>query len=138
MRGCADGDHVVLKLDDGEDLLKCLRDAVDEYGIGSGFVVLGIGMLCESEIGYYTGNGYERRRLDEPHELVALHGSISTDGETVIHLHCALAGADHRIVGGHIFSAKVRVVNEILIRKTGVRLGRRLNPATGLKELTLG
>jgi len=74
--------------------------------------------------------------LDESHELVALHGSISTKNEVVIHLHCALANQDHEIIGGHLKSAKVCVINEILIKKLAdVELGRSLNPATGLKEL---
>lgn len=132
------GGLVVIKLDDGEDIMACLRKAIDDFGIASGFVVAGIGMLADAEIGYFAGSEYRRKVLAEPHELVSLQGSISTEGETVIHLHCALAGPGHALVGGHLFSGKVRVVNEILIRKADVRLGRRFNPATGLKELTVG
>lgn len=138
MQGREDGGFIILKLDDGEDLMDCLRRAVGEYGITSGFVMSGIGMLCDLEIGYFSGKAYEKMRIDTPHELLSLQGSISTDGEVVIHLHCSLAGPDHRVVGGHLFSGKVRVVNEIFIRKVCVRLGRRQNPVTGLKELTVG
>jgi predicted DNA-binding protein with PD1-like motif len=136
MKGKEENGLVVLKLDDGEDLFECLNSAVDEYSIRSGFVILGIGMLADAEIGYFSKDGYEWKSLEEPHELVALHGSISTKGEVVIHLHCALANKDHDIIGGHLKGAKVCVINEILIKKLdSIELGRNLNPETGLKEM---
>ena len=127
---------VVLKLDDGEDLFECLNRAIEEFNIRSGFVILGIGMLADAEIGYFSADGYEWKTLEEPHELVALHGSISTKGEVVIHLHCALANRSREIIGGHLKGAKVCVINEILIKKlVSIELDRNLNPKTGLKEL---
>jgi len=132
-----DDGWVVLKLDDGEDVMECLQTAVRDFSIGSGFVTLGIGMLRDAEIGYFSGKGYERKRLAEPHEMTSLQGSISTSGETVIHLHVNLADGRHQIVGGHLFSAKACVLNEILVRIVDVKLARKLNPKTGLKELEL-
>ncbi len=127
---------IVLKLEDGEDLFDCINKAIEDFDIKSGFIILGIGMLTDVEIGFFAKGGYEWLRLEEPHELIALHGSISTKGETVIHLHCGLANKNHDIIGGHLKRAKVYVINEILIKKLAdVELGRNLNPATGLKEL---
>ena len=128
---------IILKLDDGEDLMECLRKAMKDFGIGSAFVTMGIGMLKHAEIGYFSGKGYEKKILEEPHEMISLQGSISTMGETVIHLHAGLANRNHQIFGGHLFSAKACVLNEILIKKVDVRLGRKPNPETGLKELFL-
>ena len=130
----ADG-FIVLKLDDGEDIMECLQRAIQDFKIGSAFVTTGVGMLRDAEIGYFTGDGYEKKLLAEPHEMVSLQGSISTMEETVIHLHVGLANPSHRILGGHLFSAKVCVINEILIKKVDVKLGRKLNQKTGLKEL---
>ena len=126
---------VVLKLDDGEDLIECLKKAILDFKIEAAFITMGIGMLKDAEIGYFTGKGYEKRLLKEPHEMISLQGSISTMGEVIIHLHVGLAKSSHQIVGGHLFSAKACVLNEILIKKVGVKLGRKLNPGTGLKEL---
>lgn len=115
-----------------------LRTAIKHYRITSGFVVAGIGMLRNTEIGYFTSSGYEKKRLDMPHELVSLQGSISTKGEVIIHLHCSLANEKHDLVGGHLFGATVCVLNEILIKKTdNIVLGRNLNSETGLKELDI-
>ncbi|MFO7618070.1 MAG: DNA-binding protein [Thermoplasmata archaeon] len=130
----ADG-FMVLKLDDGEDVMECLHKAIKDFHISSAFVTAGVGMLRDAEIGYFTGKGYEKKHLDKPHEMISLQGSISTMGETIIHLHCGLANENHQIVGGHLFSAKACVLNEILIKKVDVKLGRKLNPETGLKEL---
>jgi predicted DNA-binding protein with PD1-like motif len=136
MEGKEEKGVFVLKLDDGEDLFECLNRAIEEYNIKSGFVILGIGMLADAEIGFFSQEGYVWKKLEEPHELVALHGSISTKDMIVIHLHCALANKDHDIIGGHLKSAKVCVINEILIKKLDdIEFGRNLNPRTGLKEL---
>ncbi len=137
LEGKEDNDgFIVLKLEDGECLFECMDKAIDEFNIKSGFIVLGIGMLTDIEIGFFGKDGYEWKHLHEPHELIALHGSISTKGENVIHLHCGLANKEHEIIGGHLKSAQVYVINEILIKKlVDVELGRNLNPETGLKEL---
>jgi predicted DNA-binding protein with PD1-like motif len=136
LEGKEDRGIVVLKFEDGEDLFGCINKAIEDFDIKSGFIILGIGMLTDIEIGFFTKGGYEWKHLEEPHELIALHGSISTKGETVIHLHCGLANKNHDIIGGHLRKAKVFVINEILIKKLiNVELGRNLNPVTGLKEL---
>jgi len=137
MQGKDNGDgFIVLKLDDGEDLIKSLKSAVQKYHITSGFIMMGIGMLRDIEIGYFAGKKYNLKNLNAPHELISLQGSISTKGEVIIHLHCSLANSGHQIVGGHLNSATVCVLNEILIKRTeNITLGRRLNPDTGLKEL---
>ncbi|MDD4307945.1 MAG: DNA-binding protein [Thermoplasmata archaeon] len=141
MQGKDNGDgFIILKLEDGEDLMDSLRGAVAQFKICSGSVITGIGMLRDIEIGYYTGKerGYILKNLEKPHELISLQGSISTAGETVIHLHCGLANSNHEIVGGHLNRAKVCVLNEIVLKRLdNVVLGRNLNPATGLKELTV-
>ena len=137
MQGKDNGDgFIALKLDDGEDMMESLRNAIKQFHITSGFVTMGIGMLKNVEIGYFNGMSYNQKRLKKPHELISLQGSISTMGEVVIHLHCSLANDNHEIVGGHLTGATVCVLNEILIKKTNdIVLGRNLNPATGLKEL---
>jgi len=141
LHGKEDGQgFIILKLDDGEDLMDSLKGAISQFGITSGHVISGIGMLRDIEIGYFQGKekGYCLRSLEEPHELVSLQGSISTKEGVTIHLHCSLANSNHEIVGGHLNRATVCVLNEILIRKTDKTvLGRIHNAKTGLKELTV-
>ena len=55
-----------------------------------------------------TGRQYKPHELTVPHEVVALHGTIAwADGNPSLHLHGALAGPDHHLVGGHLLRATV-------------------------------
>lgn len=136
MHGNEENGFIALKLDSGEDFYQALNKAIDEFEIESGYILTGIGMLRDVEIGYFDGEKYLNQHLEKPHELVSMQGSISTIGETIIHIHCSLAGPDHRIVGGHLNRGTVNVINEILIKRLDdIKLRRKLNPDTGLKEL---
>ncbi len=138
MHGSTEGIFIVLKLDDGEELFECLEKAIAEYDIRSGMIVSGIGMLADFEIGFFKDGDYDWVVHEQPHELVAMHGSISTKDETMIHIHVGVAGPDHGLLGGHLKRARVCVLNEILILKLdGVEFSRVLNPKSGLKELQI-
>ena len=138
MRTSTEGDIVLAKLDDGEDLFPAIRGIATHHGFDSGMVLWGIGMLRDAEVGFFNGTSYERETYREPQELLAMHGSIAADAEVPLHLHVALAGRDHRVVGGHLFRARVAVLNEIAIRPfREIRLTRALNPRSGLRELVL-
>ncbi len=138
MHGKIEGNFIVLKLDDGEELFECLENAIAEFDIRSGMIVSGIGMLADFEIGFFNDGKYDWAVHEQPYELVAMHGSISTKDETVIHIHVGLAGADHKLLGGHLKRARVCVVNEILIlRLEEMKFSRVLNPNSGLKELKI-
>ncbi|MEM0149733.1 MAG: DUF296 domain-containing protein [Candidatus Micrarchaeaceae archaeon] len=128
------GKFAYIKFDAGDDLFEQLGKACKDYSIKSGFVVFGIGALKNFEIGYFDGKRYLKQKYKEPHELVALHGSIA-DANQVFHLHAALGGKDHRIIGGHLFGATVDPLVEMLILKADTRFTRKKNSETGLNEL---
>lgn len=139
MQSAEQGHMVVAKLSKGENLFAALKEIITKHEIVSGLVISGIGMLENVEIGYYSGAEHAPRRFKRPRELIALHGSITTGEETVIHLHCALSDEKFDVVGGHLIDADVAVLVELTIaRLSKVKLGRELNPATGLKELSVG
>ncbi len=136
MKSAMEGSLVVVKLDDGEDLLAMLRMAAQHYRIESGLVHWGIGAVREFEIGYFDGHEYHRRVFAPPHELIALHGTITTEAEIAMHLHMAAGGPGHQVVGGHLFKATVSTLGEVcLSRLDDIRLTRVLNPKSGLREL---
>src|SRR5436309_13686360 len=131
-----EGNVVVVKLSDGEDLIPSLEAAAQKHRIEKGAVVWGIGMLQDFEIGFFGPKGYEKTPFTERHELVALHGSIAMRADPKLHLHAALRRRDHGTNAGHLFRAKTAVVNEIqLARFDTIHLNRRLNEKTGLREL---
>ncbi len=136
MQTAAEGNLVMVKLSDGEDVFAGLEQACQKHGIESGAVHWGIGMLQDFEIGFFAPTGYEKKAFPDRHELIAFHGSIVMGSEPKFHLHAAVAGRDHGVVGGHLFRAKACVVNEICLEKfSTIRLSRRQNPKTTLNEL---
>jgi len=138
MQSSDDGDVVIAKLDDGDDLFASIDALAAEHRIDNGMVMWGIGMLRDFEIGYFNGKEYERATYAEPMELLALHGSYAKMADPRIHVHVGAAGRDHRMVGGHLFRGTVAVTNELcLMRLRGTALSRVHNPRFGFKELRI-
>ncbi len=138
LQSAEEGRFIVAKLSKGENLVAALKEIIEKHGIVSGLVISGIGMLRNVELGYYSGEEHELRTFEKPRELVALHGSMTTGEETIIHLHCALSDENYDVIGGHLIDAEVAVIAELVIAKLSkIELGRELNPATGLKELSV-
>ena len=72
---------------------------------------------------------YLKKSYDEPHELLALQGTISTEGEPRIHLHATVANKEHDAFGGHLMRGKAWMSNEIgLIRLERLISVRSLDP----------
>ncbi len=134
----AEGNTIIVKLSDGEELFPSLEAAARKHDLESGAVLWGIGMVQDFEIGFFGPKGYDKTAFLERHELIALHGSIAMRAEPKLHLHVAAGRPDHTVIGGHLFRAKTAVVNEIhLARFDGIEFTRRLNEKTGLRELIL-
>jgi predicted DNA-binding protein with PD1-like motif len=146
MQVMVDGDVVVIRLHEGEDLFSTLLEALRQADLRYGVVLTGVGMLKDFELGWFdhATKGYVKRGFPTPHELVAMSGTVAVavaegDEPTVMpHVHVALAGPDLSLVGGHLWKATVTVLNEISVRRIEGPMHRRLNPATGLMELDLG
>src|SRR5437879_9746101 len=133
-----EGNSIFVKLSDGEDLVPSLEATAQKYRIESGSVGWGSGMLQDFEISYLGPTGYEKTAFTDRHELLALHGSIAIRADPKLHLHVTLGRRDHAVIGGHLFRAKVAVVNEIqLARLDTIHFNRRLNEKTGLPHLAL-
>lgn len=138
MQAVAEGNHWMLRLDQGQDLFGSLADVARTHEIRAAAVVSGIGMLRDATIGYWNGAEYVRKELASPHELVGLHGSIAEADGPSVHLHAALAGPDHSLVGGHLMRGTVWVLNEILIETfPGRTFGRPMDETLGLRKLDL-
>jgi len=133
------GTRWVLRLDDGQDLFEALNDFAREEGVRAGAVLFGIGMFRAATFGYWDGRQYQPHELTVPHEVVALHGTIATvDGNPSVHLHGAVAGPDHRLVGGHLLRATVGILQEVVVETfPGRTFGRPLGETFGLRMLDL-
>ncbi|MCX6093510.1 MAG: DUF296 domain-containing protein [Candidatus Bipolaricaulota bacterium] len=125
-----DGNDLVVRLVDGEDLMACLGD----LAIDSGAILAGIGMLRGLRTGYWNGKTYEEHRIEEPVELLSMQGNFAVSAEgRVIHCHVSVARQDGSACGGHLLGATVTNTAEITIRVfEGIRLERRTQPWGGV------
>jgi predicted DNA-binding protein with PD1-like motif len=129
----------MLRLDDGQDLFGALAGFAAKEDVRAGTILFGIGMFRTAAIGYWDGSQYRSLELTVPHEVVGLHGTIArSDDAPSLHLHAALAGPDHHLVGGHLLRATVGVLQEVAIDTfPGRTFGRPLVESWGLRMLDL-
>ncbi len=123
-----DGPFVMLRLENGEDILESVIHAVGSER-STMAVTTGLGMIADFELGFFDRGTYIRKSIDAPHELLCLQGSISSEGDNRVHIHATVADKEHRAFGGHLLRGKVWMSNEILLMKLdGVRSKRALDP----------
>ncbi len=139
MQAVRDGSRWMLRLEDGQDLFEGLIDFARREEIRAAAVAFGIGMFRRATVGYWDGSQYQPHELTVPHEVVGLHGTVAwADDNPSVHLHAALAGPDHRIVGGHLMKATVGVLQEVLLETfPGRSFGRPMVESFGLRMLDL-
>jgi predicted DNA-binding protein with PD1-like motif len=112
---------VMIRLDHGEDILGSVSNAANDE-TSTMIVVTGLGMISDFELGFFDQGHYIKRSYDEPHELLALQGSISTGGEPRLHIHATVANKEHQAFGGHLMRGKAWMSNEIgMLRLDGVK-----------------
>jgi uncharacterized protein len=133
------GKQLIIRLNAGEDVHATLLELCRRHGVQGGFVVSGIGMLSDPELGFFVNNGqYERQTFPGRHELLNLSGNISLrDGDVMAHLHALLANEDYSVFGGHLFGATTGLTLEVLIdiAPDDVRMYRVVEPDSGLPGL---
>jgi len=131
-----EGQNILVKMEKGEEILPTITKVVEKYGVASGTVVFGIGMIRNLEVGYFNGTEYEKKIYPENLETVSFHGSIA-ENDPRFHIHAACANRDHNVVGGHLFSGIADPLLEIQITKLDdVKFRREKSQKSGLMELT--
>ncbi len=130
-------DLIAAVLEDGEQVSVSIERIVNECETDSAMVLSGIGMLRNTEIGYWNGSEYEIAKLQLPHELVSMSGSVADmDGKKSVHLHVALGGEDHRGTAGHLISAEVNNIIELTMKIFPAgSFGRKFSEKTKLNML---
>jgi len=132
---------IPVRLERGEDVHSALLAACRRYDLESGFVVSGIGMLEDPELGFLTSPGnYDHRHFTGRFELLNLSGNIARyEGQAHAHLHVTLGNADYTVIGGHLFAAKVGVTVETVMLRVGapLRMERRMEAESGVAGLNI-
>jgi predicted DNA-binding protein with PD1-like motif len=132
---------IAVRLAAGEEVHSTLSEICRKCGISSAFVISGIGMLANPELGFLVEPGhYDRHRFDGEYELLNLSGNIAPyQGELLPHLHVTLSGRDHRAFGGHLFTAHAAITVEVLLLQIdeSSKMRREFEAETGLPGLQL-
>jgi predicted DNA-binding protein with PD1-like motif len=129
--------YIVVKLEKGDDVGESIIEVLEDYGIYSGLIEFGIGMIRDLEIGYWNGKEYEKAKMPTPGEVVSFHGTVSSN-DPRLHIHVSVALKDHIVKGGHFFSGTADPLLEIhILRLEEIVLKRELNKNSGLKELMI-
>ncbi|HTT25462.1 MAG TPA: PPC domain-containing DNA-binding protein [Thermoplasmata archaeon] len=139
MQSVREGTTWMLRLDAGEPLVETLGEWARRERIQAASVLAGIGMVRDTEIGYYRGTAYDKATFPEPLELLGLAGSIAWEEDRPsLHLHLLGGRGDHTTVGGHLFGTTVAVLAEITVQVfPGHRFRRPPVPGTVLRALSL-
>ena len=125
----------VLSLDNHVEITAALAAFCREKNILAGNIT-GLGAVNEATFRYLNPDTmkYVDRTFSEQMELTNVTGNISQkDGAPYLHIHITASRSDYSCVGGHLLSARINGACELLVDSwSGVTLGRRLDPETGL------
>src|SRR2546422_817967 len=128
-----EGNAVVVKLSDGDDLFPSLEAAARKHDIESGTVLWGIGMLQDFEIGYFGPRGKEKPFCADRQAPLAPRGGIARRPAPTPPPPPALGRRAQGAIGGLLSRAKPGVVNETKVAGfDSIVLNRRFNEKTGM------
>lgn len=121
------GDMIALRLDPGDEIVAQVLAVAEKENVTFASVT-GIGGTDDVEVGVFdmAKKSYNRFAFTGTHEITSLTGNVNTmHGETYTHLHITLAGADGRVVGGHLLRCVISLTAEIFLRVTDGRVDRK-------------
>lgn len=128
------GSEIILRVDDGEELLQAVESACSQHGVTSARVN-GIGALSSARLRVINtaNDGFVFRDFTEPMEITNIIGNITADGDGLfLHLHLNAADREMRIYGGHVMNCVIVNTAEIWITELSDGGLHRSETAEGL------
>ena len=128
------GNHWILRIDRGEEIVETLEQFCRQKGIRLG-TVTGIGATQNATIGLFKTQTkeYVRKEMVGDHEITNLTGNISRmNDEVYLHLHINLSDPNYHTFGGHLNSAVVSATCEVVIRVLDGEVDREFSEEIGL------
>lgn len=128
------GNHYVVRIDKGEEVLACLADLCrkEEIRLGS---ATGLGATDRVTLGLYdtVRKVYEKKELTGPMEISSMVGNISVkDGEPYLHFHINVCDEAYHIFGGHLNECWISATGEIAVTKIEGSVDREMSEEIGL------
>jgi len=134
------GRAIVIKFEDGDDLVEGIKEVAEKEGIKAGFIQLLGGMQCAAMV---TGPK-DTVKPPEPmwetfsdgREILGVGSIFMEGGKPAVHLHGALGRNRETLTGCLRESTRVFLVIEaLLVEIEGVEASKKDDPITGIKML---
>jgi uncharacterized protein len=134
------GSGFVLRLEQGDDILKTLREFANAQRIGACFFE-GIGSLYKATLGHYDFQDtktYKYETFEEDLEILTLSGNVSTmDKKALPHAHVTLGRRDFSVIGGHLEEGSLANMVEVQMNRFPGKLLKAKDENVGLNLLQL-
>ena len=134
MRYKVDTNKIFIKIEKGEFIHLKILELVNNLSIDSGIVV-GIGAVTDVKLGYFDidSKEYSSRDFSEEYELISFTGNISLrDGQRFIHTHVSMSDSSYKVMGGHLFDAKIAAGGEFILSPGEISINRKFDSDVGL------
>lgn len=131
------GDRLLVRIDPGEEVLASLREICLREGIKAGDI-RGLGASDDYDVCVYdlAEQKYYPQTVRLQSEITSLYGTISEkDGELYFHVHMQAMRKDGVAAGGHLQRCVISGTLEAVITEFDGRVGRAVNPQTGLNDI---
>lgn len=128
------GDHYVVRIDKGEEVLACIEKLCRKEGIKLGSAV-GLGACDRVTVGLFdtVNKVYKKNTFTGPMEITSLVGNISTkEGEPYLHFHINVCNEENHILGGHLNECHISATGEITVTKIEGIVEREMSEEIGL------
>lgn len=128
------GNHYVVRIDKGEEVLEKIEELCRKENIKLGSAV-GLGAANRIIIGLFdtTTKEYKKTELTGPMEITSLVGNISTkNGETYLHFHINVCDTDMNVHGGHVNACYISATCEITVTRMEGTVEREMSEEIGL------
>ena len=134
------GPGFVIRLEQGDDILKSLKQFADAMKVQAAFFE-GIGSLYRAKLGHYDfqeTKTYKYETFDEDLEILTLSGNISTMNEKALpHAHATLGRRDFSVIGGHLEEGSLANMVEVNLSQLPGKLEKAKDTNVGLNLLQL-
>jgi uncharacterized protein len=134
------GSGFVLRLEQGDDILKTLREFANTQRLSACFFE-GIGSLYKVTLGHYDFQDtktYKYESFQEDLEILTLSGNISTMNQKALpHAHVTLGRRDFSVIGGHLEEGSLANMVEVQVNKLPGKLLKAKDENVGLNLLQL-
>ena len=134
------GSGFVLRLEQGDDILKTLREFANSQRLRACFFE-GIGSLYKAVLGHYDFKDtktYKYETFHEDLEILTLSGNVSTMHQKALpHAHISLGRRDFTVIGGHLEEGSLANMVEVQMNKLPGKLLKAKDNDIGLNLLQL-